>query len=84
MTDETEDGDFTSQVVTWGTRALIAPRGWAASAKQLKTPLLSVQFEPFSVSRLCRASNGAWAWRDITATDTVAELRAIKPEPKAQ
>lgn len=85
MTDEpesvgTEAGDFTAQVVTHGHHALIALKGWEASARQLKTPMLWVDFEPFCVKRLCRASNGAWAWRDVTASDSVAELRAIKGE----
>lgn len=85
MTDEsegrgTEAGDFTAQVVTYGHHALISPRGWEATAKQLKTPLLWVDFEPFAVKRLCRASNGAWAWRNVTAADTTAEVRAIRGE----
>ena len=80
MAEETEAGDFTPQVLTWGSHALVSPRGWKASTRDLKTPLLHVEFDPFQVFRLCRASNGAWAWRDITATDTVAELRAIKGE----
>lgn len=83
MADEpenTESGDFTSQVVTWGNKALIAPMGWAKSARGLKTPLLVVEFEPFCVKRLCRASNGVWAWRDVTATDSTAELRVIRGE----
>ena len=77
---DTEAGDFTAQVVTYGPHALVAPKGWEVAAKRLKTPLLWMNFEPFSVKRLCIAPSGAWAWRDVTATDSTAKVVEIRGE----
>jgi len=78
--DDTVDGLVTAEFMTYGGRVYIAPGGWAKLAKTLKTPFLKLDMEADVTYRLCRASNGAWAWRDITATDTAAKLRVLKGE----
>jgi len=87
MTDEPEDDGtldalVTAEFMTYGGRVYIAPGGWAKLAKRLKTPYLKLDMEADVTYRLCRTSNGAWAWRDITATDTAAKISVIKPDGK--
>jgi hypothetical protein len=85
MTDEPDDDGtiealVTAEFMTWDGTVYIAPGGWAKVAKVLKTPLVKLDMAKDIVYRLARASNGAWAWRDITASDAVAEVREIKTE----
>ena len=88
MADDEENGEVkalvTAEYMSYGGDVYIAAGGWAKAAKVLKTPVLRLRMETGQVERLCRASNGAWAWRDITAPDTVAQLRVIKGKPKLE
>lgn len=82
MAEPEDDGTIealvTAEFMTYDGRVYIAPGGWAKVAKVLKTPLLKLDMGADVTYRLCRASNGTWAWRDITASDAVADVTAIK------
>jgi hypothetical protein len=83
MADEPEDDGtiealVTAEFMTYDGRVYIAPGGWAKVAKTLKTPLLKLDMGKDITYRLCRASNGTWAWRDITAPDVAAAVTPIK------
>lgn len=85
MADEPEDDGtiealVTAEFMTYEGHVYIAPGGWAKAAKILKTPLLKLDMGADVVYRLCRTSNGAWAWRDITATDASAQISVLKPK----
>lgn len=85
MADEPDDGGeiealVTAEFMSYGGRVYIAAGGWAKLAKRLKTPYLKLDMEKDITYRLCRASNGAWAWRDITAADAEAVVRVLTPK----